>query len=181
MYLRQQNRLDQVRQLLSGIDASLSGIQSPSTSPSTIPTNTSNPVEHLGSLLSHSTSLFARIQPSVSRLSNSLQQESSLEGDARREAQRLSTQLSPVFQHLGQLFQMLSSSLSSVQLGEKPGNVTYTTKANTTTGTANSSTNTSNSGAIQPVQVSVPLYTVSQRQPNTVNPNPPTNQPAGIV
>jgi hypothetical protein len=99
----------------------LPAVSSTSTT-STRSTNTSNVVESLGSFLADASSSATSALPHIQELANQLQSESSLQDSTtRNQVQQQAHAIAPILQQLGSLFIMLSTSLSTVQMGNAPG------------------------------------------------------------
>lgn len=179
----QQDSFQQIQHNLNNLNNSISQLQSSSTHQTSTTTQTStntNNIENTGSYLSQIDSAFLNIHPFLSHLASLLSQESSLQASRRTEAQNLASQLGPIFQNLGTILLSISSSISSIQMGSEPGTGQISaprrvvaasgnigvaiprTIPNQTTPQGEQATNTQG----QPIEVSMPLFTVSQREQN---------------
>lgn len=196
--------MNQVRTLLNNVNTSIQNMVSPSSSASsttttstTSTTSTSpNTVESLGGFLNQLDSSFTQIHPSLSRLSSLLQQESTLATQQERtEAQQLSVHLGSILQQLGVLSIILSSSVSSLQMGNAPGTARAESpgsqQRHVLSPTGNISIHIQNDVGVpiapsqnppnqngptpirSPISVNMPLFTVSPRNTNAQQPQVP--------
>eukprot|EP01114_Cavostelium_apophysatum_P016623 TRINITY_DN4774_c0_g1_i1.p1 TRINITY_DN4774_c0_g1~~TRINITY_DN4774_c0_g1_i1.p1 ORF type:complete len:860 (-),score=226.42 TRINITY_DN4774_c0_g1_i1:8-2587(-) len=164
----------QTAQLLDSVNAQIPEIQnlanSNASNSASTPSSTPNAVEAVGKNLADVNSGLVQLRPSLERLAALLQQESTMQDvSLRSHTEELSHQVAPVLQTLSVLLNSLSTNLSAVQMGEATGGAQMTRA----TGVTNQG---QQSGA--PAQVSVPVITISQRNPNqAVVTTPATTQP----
>lgn len=193
-----------MRQLLSNLQAGLSSLPSSSiasSSASLPPPLSSNSVENLGHSLLQLQSSLEQLQQPLSSLATLLTRESTLTSsrantrnsansntNQRNEAQQLATQISPLLEQVGVLCLLLSSSLSSVRMGDAPGKATaipppsQNLPALPRVGQPNNNNNPNTTASTAPlnatnlpqaIQVSMPLFTVAPRNASGASAPPP--------